>query len=209
MPLVDLGLPVAADDAAWAWGRRRRTMYWSASIETSAACRLSRMRTSGLPPAIRVRVRASSSKTWIRSSAFFSSRGDRDAGVAADGRAQLADLGELGKEGDAGPAARSEKSGRSDGAAGVAGLEVVLDQLAEALVRERPVLLDEAPVEDADLPDRRRGSSAPRAGASCRFRARRPRPRTGPRRRSRRSGVAGARRTPSRGRRRRRPRAAG
>ena len=31
------------------------------------------MRTSGLPPAIRVSVRAMSSKTWIRSSAFFSS----------------------------------------------------------------------------------------------------------------------------------------
>ena len=127
-------------------------MYWSASIETSAPCRLSRMRTRGLPPAMRVRVCAMSSKTWIRSSAFFSSAGDRDAGVAADGGAQLADLGELGKEGDQ---VRREvgEVGALGGAARVAGLEIVLDQLAEALVGEGAILLDEAAVEDADLAD--------------------------------------------------------
>ena len=50
-------------------------MYWSASIEISAPWRFSRIRTSGLPPAMRVSVRASSSKIWIRSSTFFSSAG--------------------------------------------------------------------------------------------------------------------------------------
>ena len=40
-------------------------MYCSASSETSAACRSSMARTRGLPPAIRVSVRASSSKTCV------------------------------------------------------------------------------------------------------------------------------------------------
>ena len=127
-------------------------MYWRASIETSAPWRFSRMRTRGLPPAMRVSVRARSSKIWIRSSAFFSSAGDGDAGVAADGRAQLADLRELREEGDQ---VRGEvgEVGALGGGARVAGLEVVLDELAEALVGEGPVLLDEAAVEDADLAD--------------------------------------------------------
>ena len=50
-------------------------------------------------------------------------------------------------------AARSVKSGRDVPLEpGVLGPEVVLDQLAEALVREGPVLLDEPALEDADLP---------------------------------------------------------
>src|SRR5262249_20736957 len=36
----------------------------------------------------------------------------------------------------------------------VPSLKVVLDELAEALVGEGPVLLDEAPIQDPDLPDR-------------------------------------------------------
>ncbi len=127
-------------------------MYWSASIETSAACRLSRIRTSGLPPAIRVSVLAMSSKTWIRSSAFFSSDGTamRESPLTPERSSPISES--WGKSAIR-SGARSEKSGRSEEAAGVARLEVVLDELAEALVGEGPVLLDEAPVEDADLPD--------------------------------------------------------
>ena len=179
-------------------------MYCRASIETSAPCRLSRMRTSGLPPAIRVSVRASSSKIWIRSSAFFSSAGRGDAGVAADRRAQLADLGELREERDQVGREVREVGALAEEAPESRDRKVVLDQLAEALVGEGPVLLDEASVQDADLPDRAPGSSAPRAGASCRSPARPRRRRTGSRRRWRRSAAAAARRTPSRGRRRRR-----
>ena len=75
-----------------------------------------------------------------------------DAGVPADGRAQLADLGELREEGDEVRGEIGEVGALGRGA-GVAGLEVVLDELAEALVGEGAVLLDEAAVEDADLPD--------------------------------------------------------
>ena len=77
---------------------------------------------------------------------------DRDARIAAHARAQLSDLRKLGKKSDQ---VRSQvgEVGPLGGSAGVARMEVVLDELAEALVGEGPVLLDEAPVEDADLPD--------------------------------------------------------
>ncbi len=77
-----------------------------------------------------------------------------DARIPGDGRAQLPDFRELREEGDQ---VRGEvgEVGTFGRGARVAGLEIVLDQLAEALVREGPVLLDEAPVEDADLPDDR------------------------------------------------------
>src|SRR5262249_368983 len=80
---------------------------------------------------------------------------DRDAGVAADGRAQLADLRELGKERHQVGGKVREVGPLGRGPARVAGLEGVLDQLAEALLREGEVLLDEATREDADLADRR------------------------------------------------------
>ena len=130
---------------------------------------------------------------------------DRDARVAARRRAELADLGEQRERDAIRSGARSEKSGRSDAeAAGVARTEVVLDELAEALVGEGPVLLDEAPVEDADLADAGEVLELLEQARLADPGLARRRPRTGTRRRSRRSGGAGARRTPSRGRRTRR-----
>ena len=74
-------------------GPSRRATYWSASIESSAPCSSSRTRTSGLPAAIRVSVRAISSKTAILSSAFrVAGRAAPESPLAAD--AQLADLAE-------------------------------------------------------------------------------------------------------------------
>src|SRR5439155_461179 len=63
-------------------------MYWSASMDISAPWRFSRIRTRGFPPAIRVNVRASISKIWIRSSAFFSSpeAAIRESPLTADER---------------------------------------------------------------------------------------------------------------------------
>ena len=129
-------------------------MYWRPSIDTSAACRFSRTSTSGLPAAIRVKVRASSSKIWIRSSALRSITARGDAGVSARRGAELRDLGQEREEGEQVRREVGEVGTLGRRAAGVAGAEVVLDELAEALVRERLVLLDEPPVEDADLPHR-------------------------------------------------------
>ena len=127
-------------------------MYCSPSIEISAPWRFSRIRTRGLPPAIRVSVRASSSKIWIRSSTLRSAAGTamRESPPTAERSSAISES--CGKR-LIRSAARSEKSGRSpaDEDRGVARPEVVLDELAEALVRERPVLLDEAAVEDAEL----------------------------------------------------------
>src|SRR5262249_31689411 len=64
--LVDLRGAGRADDEGRGGGGR--TMYWSASMERSAPCRSSSISTSGLPAAMRVRARASSSNTWVRSS---------------------------------------------------------------------------------------------------------------------------------------------
>jgi hypothetical protein len=71
--------------------------------------------------------------------------------IAARRGAQLADLGEDGEE--------REEVARDVGEIGAGGFrkarvlrpEIVLDELAEPLVRERAVVLDEAPREDADL----------------------------------------------------------
>ena len=113
------------------------------------------MRTSGLPPAIRVSVRAMSSKIWIRSSAFFSSAEAAMRESPLTRRAQLADLREQREEREEVRREVREVGALAEEPPGVARAEVVLDQLAEALVREGAVLLDEAAVEDADLPDAR------------------------------------------------------
>ncbi len=132
-------------------GASRRTTYWSASTECSAPCSSSRTRTSGFPCAMRVSVRAISSKTAILSSAFAARAGPES--VAADRSSPISPR--TGKSARRSPA-RSEKSGR-DVALEPASFdaEVVLDQLAEALMRERAVLLHEAALEDADLPGAR------------------------------------------------------
>ncbi len=52
---------------------RRRTIYSSASIETSAACKSSSSTIKGFPSDMRIRVPASSSKIRVRSSGFLSS----------------------------------------------------------------------------------------------------------------------------------------
>ena len=71
------------------------------------------MRTRGLPPAMRVRVLAMSSKIWIRSSAFFSSAGTamRESPLTADRSSPISD-----SWGNSAirSAARSAKSGRSE-----------------------------------------------------------------------------------------------
>ena len=87
-------------------------MYWSASIEISAPWRLSRIRTSGFPPAIRVIVFAISSKIWMRSSAFFSPAGTamRESPPTA---ARSSETSESCGKSAMRSAARSEKSGRS------------------------------------------------------------------------------------------------
>ncbi len=107
-----------------------------------------------MPPAIRVRVRAMSSKIAILSSAFAVAGLDGSR-IAARRGAQLADLGEDGEE--------REEVAREVGEIGTGGFrkarvlrpEIVLDELAEALVRERAVVLDEASRKDADLPGAR------------------------------------------------------
>src|SRR6185503_3242816 len=69
-------------------------------------------------------------------------------------RAQLGDLGQEREERQQVRREVGEVGALGRGAAGVAGAEVVLDELAEPLVRERLVLLDETAVENADLPHR-------------------------------------------------------
>src|SRR5207237_5029507 len=74
-----------------------------------------------------------------------------DAGVPARRGAQLADFGQKGEEREeVGRDVREIRALRG-GASRVARAEVVLNQFAETLVRERLVLLDEPAVEDADL----------------------------------------------------------
>ena len=130
-------------------------MYWSASSETSAPCRFSRMSTSGFPPARRdERPRDELVDLDPVLGLLLGARRD-DARIGADGRAQLGDLGQLGKE--------RKKVGREVGEVGTLGrratrflvAEVVLHELAEALVGEGAVELDEPPVERADLAHRR------------------------------------------------------
>ena len=81
------------------------------------------MRTSGLPPAIRVSVRARSSKIWMRSSAFFSSPAAATREFAGDRRAQLGDLRELRKERDQVGGEVGKVGPLGGGARRVAGLE--------------------------------------------------------------------------------------
>ena len=127
-------------------------MYCSASIEISAPCRFSRIRTRGLPPAMRVSVAREELEDLdpVLGLLLLGRHGGR-ASLAADGRAQLADLRELREEGDQVGREIGEVGALGGGAARVAGAEVVLDELAEALVGKGAVLLDEAAVEDADL----------------------------------------------------------
>ena len=123
-------------------------MYESASIVTSAPCRSSRNRTSGLPPAIRVRARASSSKICVL---FSSAAGaSRSPWIAA--RAGGADLGDLVEHREERQQVGREvrEVGRR-GARRVLRPEVLLDDLAEALVGEGAVALDGAAVQDPDL----------------------------------------------------------
>ena len=107
-----------------------------------------------MPPAIRVRVRAMSSKIAILSSAFRSPALDGPR-IAARRGAQLADLGENGEEREEVAREVGEIGARGFRKARVLRPEIVLDELAEALVRERAVVLDEAPRQDADLPGAR------------------------------------------------------
>ena len=68
------------------------------------------------------------------------------------GRPEIRDLGEDGEEREEVRGEVREVRAGDAGAPRVAGPEVVLDQLAKALVREGAVVLDEPPLEDGDLP---------------------------------------------------------
>ena len=150
VPRVHVRRPIACRPRGWARARGGATMYSSASIEISAACRSSSRSTSGRPPARRIMVRASSSKIWVR----LSGRG-RAAPVerraAARGGADLGDLGEDREEwrpGRArGPTCPPAACWRSPSVP-----EVLEDDLEEALVGQAAVLLEEAAVEHAHLP---------------------------------------------------------
>ncbi len=120
-------------------------------MESSAPCSSSRTRTSGFPCPMRVRVRAISSKTAVLSSAFAASRRTR----VRRGGPQLADLAEHREEREEVSREIGEVGPRRGARARVLGPEVVLDQLAEALMRECAILLHEAALEDADLPGAR------------------------------------------------------
>ena len=171
-------------------------MYCSASIETSAAWRSSRISTSGLPPAMRASVRASSSKIWVR----FSGR--RAAAPVERRVAAWPRSGSRRSRSASGTATAGRPRGRRSRAL-AARLPVSFAGSSSWMISQKPwygkarSCSTKRPCSTRICRTPSRASRAPRAAASCRSPARRRPPRTGTRRRSRRSAAAAAPRTPS------------
>ena len=84
----------------------------------------------------------------------FALTGRSDFRIAAHGRTQLADLRQQREKGEQLRREVGKVGPLGRGAPGVFRLKVVLDELAETLIGEGPVLLDESAVQDADPADR-------------------------------------------------------
>ena len=150
VPLVGLGLPVAADD------QRRRGPETAHDVLEPLDGDLRAVevlededeRFSAGDPGERPRQQLEDLDAILGLPLFG---GGRDPRVAADGRAQVGDLGELGKQRDQVAREVREVDRYGSRGHGLARSEVILDQLAEALVGEGPILLDEAAAQDTDL----------------------------------------------------------
>ena len=199
MPLVDLRLPVGPDDQ----GRRRAEAPRDVLERLDGELRpVQLLEGEEERPAPRDPREGAGDQLEDRGLVFGLPSVARPGGprVAARRGAQLADLGEDREE--------REEVAREVGEVGTGGFrearvlrpEVVLDQLAEALVREGAVVLDEAAGQDADPPGTREVLRARRRGGSCRCRARPRGRRTRTPPRWRRGAGAAARPSPSRAR---------
>ena len=124
----------------------------------------------------------------------------RPAGLAGHRRAQLAELRKDGEERDEVRGKVREVRARGRGAARLLAAEVVLDQLAEALVSEGAVLLHETALEHTDLPRAGQARDLLDETGLSGSRLARHDGRTGIRRRRPREAFAAARRSPFRAR---------